>query len=46
MVARAEVQLPADVPAAQQQILSARDWIRLNSPSVEQIEQEALAGEH
>ena len=46
MVARAEAHLPAEVPAAQQQILSARDWIRLNSPSVEQIEQQALAGQH
>jgi hypothetical protein len=44
-VARAEVELPTSVPAAQQQILSARDWIRMKSPSLEQIEQEALRGD-
>ena len=44
IVARAGVESPAVVPA-QQQILSARDWIRINSPSLEEIEQEALAGQ-
>ena len=46
MVARAQPPTPENAPAAQQQILSARDWIRNNSPSLEQIEQQAAAGSH
>ena len=42
-VARAEAEPPQNAPAAQQQILSARDWIRMKSPSLEQIEQEAFS---
>jgi Protein of unknown function (DUF1353) len=46
IVARAEVELPANVPAAQQQILSARDWIRMSAPSLEQIEKQASEADH
>lgn len=46
IVARAEVELPANVPAAQQQILSARDWIRMSAPSLEQIEEQASQADH
>jgi hypothetical protein len=42
IVARAEAEMPATVPAAQQQILSARDWIQRTGPSLEEIEQKAL----
>jgi hypothetical protein len=46
IVARAEAELPANVPAAQQQILSARDWIRMSAPSLEQIEKQASEADH
>ena len=40
LVARAEPKPPETVPA-QQQILSARDWIKMNAPTLEEIEAEA-----
>ena len=43
MVARAEPEFPRAIPVSQEQIQSARDWIRNARPTVEQIEQRAAA---
>ena len=43
MVARAEPEFPRAVAVSQDEIQSARDWIRKTEPTAEQIERRAAA---
>jgi hypothetical protein len=43
MVARAEPEFPRAVAASQEEIQSARDWIRKTEPTIEQIERQAVS---
>jgi hypothetical protein len=46
MVARAEPEPPVTAVAAQQEIFTARDWIRKSGADIEQIEQRVDSGHH